>query len=182
MKNILEYLEHTAENHPDKIGFTDEQRDVTFSELMQNAQRIAGSLARIGCRKPVAVLIDRNVRCIEAMFGSGLCRQLLCCDRRPFPRDADPLHIRNPASRCHHNRQRVAASGKKTGRSILCRNDHIIRRRCAPGDQPGSPDAYPRANDRYRSALRAVHQRIVRDAKRHSSLPPERHQLYNLGQ
>ena len=37
MKNILEYLEHTAENHPDKIGFTDEQRDVTFSELMQNA-------------------------------------------------------------------------------------------------------------------------------------------------
>ena len=56
MKNILEYLEHTAENHPDKIGFTDEQRDVTFSELMQNAQRIAGSLARIGCRKPVAAL------------------------------------------------------------------------------------------------------------------------------
>ena len=70
MKNILEYLEHTAENHPDKIGFTDEQRDVTFSELMQNAQRIAGSLARIGCRKPVAVLIDRNVRCIEAMFAA----------------------------------------------------------------------------------------------------------------
>ena len=70
MKNILEYLEYTAENHPDKIGFTDEQRDVTFSELMQNAQRIAGSLARIGCRKPVAVLIDRNVRCIEAMFAA----------------------------------------------------------------------------------------------------------------
>lgn len=70
MKNILEYLEHTAENHPDKIGFTDEQRDVTFSDLMQNAQRIAGSLARIGCRKPVAVLIDRNVRCIEAMFAA----------------------------------------------------------------------------------------------------------------
>ena len=70
MKNILEYLEHTAENHPDKIGFTDEQRDVTFFELMQNAQRIAGSLARIGCRKPVAVLIDRNVRCIEAMFAA----------------------------------------------------------------------------------------------------------------
>lgn len=70
MKNILEYLEQTAENHPDKIGFSDETRDVTFSELMQNAQRIAGSLARIGCRKPVAVLIDRNVSCIEAMFAA----------------------------------------------------------------------------------------------------------------
>lgn len=70
MKNILEYLEQTAENHPDKIGFTDEHRDVTFSELMQNAQRIAGSLAKIGCRKPVAVLIDRNVRCIESMFAA----------------------------------------------------------------------------------------------------------------
>lgn len=70
MKNILEYLEQTAENHPDKIGFTDEQRDVTFSELMQNAQRIAGSLAKIGCRKPVAVLIDRNVKCIESMFAA----------------------------------------------------------------------------------------------------------------
>ena len=173
MKNILEYLEYTAENHPDKIGFTDEQRDVTFSELMQNAQRIAGSLARIGCRKPVAVLIDRNVRCIEAMFAAVYAGNFYV---------VIDVHIRNPASRCHHNRQRMAASGKKTGRSILCRNDHIIRRRRAPRNQPGAPDAYPRANDRHRSTLRAVHQRIIGDTKRHSSLPPERHQLYNLGQ
>ena len=172
MKNILEYLEHTAENHPDKIGFTDEQRDVTFSELMQNAQRIAGSLARIGCRKPVAVLIDRNVRCIEAMFAAVYAGNfyVVIDVHSPETRIHSILETLHPAAIITDN-EWLPLAKKLAGASFA---EMIILYE--------SPDAYPQANDRHRSALRAVHQRIVRDAKRHSSLPPERHQLYNLGQ
>ena len=92
MKNILEYLEQTAENHPDKIGFTDEHRDVTFSELMQTAQRITGSLARIGCRKPVAVLIDRNMKCIESMF-AAVFAELIVLYEDAVLREIDRQHL-----------------------------------------------------------------------------------------
>lgn len=47
MKNILEYLENTAKKYPDKIGFTDSKRKVSFASLTENAKRIAVSLKNI---------------------------------------------------------------------------------------------------------------------------------------
>lgn len=68
MKNVLEYLEHSAEKYPDKIGFSDEEESVTFYQMMENAKRIASSLKGAGRNRPVAIMMDRNVRCIEAMM------------------------------------------------------------------------------------------------------------------
>ena len=80
MKNIIEYLERSASNNPDKIGFTDGDRKVTFAEAALNSQKIACSLKDILAKEetlsdrcpglPVAVIIDRSVKCIEAMFAA----------------------------------------------------------------------------------------------------------------
>ena len=70
MKNILEYLERTAELYPDKTGFTDVSTEATFSQVMSNAKKIACSLKDCPSNSPVAIMIDRSVRCIEAMFAS----------------------------------------------------------------------------------------------------------------
>ena len=53
MKNILEYLENTAKKYPDKIGFTDSKRKVSFASLTENAKRIAVSLKNIEKNSPL---------------------------------------------------------------------------------------------------------------------------------
>lgn len=70
MKNILEYFEKTAERLPDKIGFSDDKREVTFAQAQDNAKRIGTALAAAGTRGPVAILIDRSCQCMEAMLGT----------------------------------------------------------------------------------------------------------------
>lgn len=70
MKNVLEFLENTANNYPDKVGFTDSVRQATFSQVRDNAKAIGTFLSQYGSRRAVAVLIDKTVNCIDAMLGS----------------------------------------------------------------------------------------------------------------
>ena len=70
MKNVLEFFEATASKLPNKVGFTDSEREATFFEVMEKAQKIGTFLAKLGTRRPVAVLIDKTVNCIDCMLGS----------------------------------------------------------------------------------------------------------------
>lgn len=70
MKNILEYLEATASAYPDKVGFSDEKQEMTFAQAVNHARVLGTALAAYGKRRPVAVLIDRSCRCIDAMLGT----------------------------------------------------------------------------------------------------------------
>lgn len=70
MKNVLEFLEKAAERFPDKTGFTDTDREATFMQVMENSKRIASSLKGIPKNMPVAIMLDRNINCIEAMFAA----------------------------------------------------------------------------------------------------------------
>lgn len=46
VKNILQYLEKTVESYPDKIAFTDINREVTYKEMMENAQKLGTHLSK----------------------------------------------------------------------------------------------------------------------------------------
>lgn len=70
MKNILEYFETTTEKYPAKTGFTDSEREASFTEVMDRAKAIGSYLAGSGSRRPVAILIDKSVNCIDAMLGT----------------------------------------------------------------------------------------------------------------
>lgn len=70
MKNVLEFFEATVSRFPEKVGFTDEKRKATFAEVRNNAKAIGSFLCDLGRRRPVAVLIDKTVNCIDAMLGT----------------------------------------------------------------------------------------------------------------
>lgn len=70
MKNVLEFFEATTNKYADKVGFTDIGRKATFGETMANAKAVGTYLTSLGSRKPVAVLIDKTVNCIDVMLGS----------------------------------------------------------------------------------------------------------------
>lgn len=70
MKNILEYLEATACRLPDKIGFSDDKRELTFAQAINHARVLGTALTVYGQKRPVAILIDRSCSCVEAMLGA----------------------------------------------------------------------------------------------------------------
>ena len=68
---VTEYLEETAQRFPDKPAFVGEEESLTFSELRSSALRIAHTLHRQNViKKPVAILMDKSVKCIAAFFGT----------------------------------------------------------------------------------------------------------------
>ena len=70
MKNILEMLERSAERFPDKLIFRDENSDMTYSEFLNTAKSIGTFIARYGIiNKPIAVIAERSVKNLAAMFG-----------------------------------------------------------------------------------------------------------------
>ena len=71
--NVLDYLECSAQHFPDKPSFCDEERAVTFQELLQEAKAVGTCLAvrfRPTVRRPVAVLVDRTAASIIAFMGT----------------------------------------------------------------------------------------------------------------
>ena len=70
-KNVLEYLEKTAQQFPDKIAVEDESGTVTFSELRTNALAISTHLIESGLNgcEPVAVYMKKSIKAIEALLG-----------------------------------------------------------------------------------------------------------------
>ncbi len=69
---VTDYLEKTVVEFGDKVAFTDEHRELTFSQLRKEAYGIASAL--IGAhvfKKPVAVFLDKSVECISAFLGAA---------------------------------------------------------------------------------------------------------------
>lgn len=76
--NVLEWLERTAVDCPDKTAFLDEQHSVTFAEVLHAAQTIGTALAPYvaGHTRPVAVMSGRNADTPAVFLGvvySGCC-------------------------------------------------------------------------------------------------------------
>jgi non-ribosomal peptide synthetase component F len=72
-KNVLEYLERSADYLPDKIAFADIEKNMSYKNLLDTSKKIASSIHdKIGdkIRKPIMVLTDRNIESIVAFLGS----------------------------------------------------------------------------------------------------------------
>lgn len=72
VKNILEYLEASAQQNPDKIAFSDVIQSITYKNLLEGAKRIGSSLIQRGdgqTERPIVVFVDRSIECIEAFMG-----------------------------------------------------------------------------------------------------------------
>lgn len=72
IRNVLEYLQASAERFPDKVAFADDVQEVTFGELHDRAISLAWQI-RLRCgevrRQPIAVYMKKSVDCIVAFLG-----------------------------------------------------------------------------------------------------------------
>ncbi len=73
IRNILEYLEKSAERFPDKTALEDEHGSLSYAEYISLAKSAGTWLLKNSAEgvrnKPVAVIIDRNIRSIVTFMG-----------------------------------------------------------------------------------------------------------------
>ena len=71
IKNVLQYLDETANRLPNKIAFADEKVTYTFKEVINAAESIGTYLYNHNVKRKdlVAVLVDRTAISLAAMFG-----------------------------------------------------------------------------------------------------------------
>ena len=70
-KNVLEYLDISAEKFSDKIAYTDEQKEITFKQLEDYSKNIGMQIIQKTekINTLVVVFVDRNVDSLIAFFG-----------------------------------------------------------------------------------------------------------------
>lgn len=70
MYNVLNYLESSASQYPDKIAFADKDKSITYQELLQRSKAIGTKLSNIvSPRTPVPVFMEKSVDTIALFFG-----------------------------------------------------------------------------------------------------------------
>ena len=71
MKNILEYLERTAEKYPGRTAVEDDKEALTWKELADLSRRIGTAAGkRIASGDPVVILAPKGPLTLAAMFGA----------------------------------------------------------------------------------------------------------------
>ena len=67
-KGVIDYLEATAEKYPQKKAFIDSETEICYSDFVEKAKRIGSCLEE---KQKVAILVDKSINCLIAMFGSA---------------------------------------------------------------------------------------------------------------
>ena len=71
MTNVLEYLEKTVNEMPDKICYLDDKSEMSFRRVWNEARGIGTYLAHLGIyKKPVAVFMKKGPREVTAFLGA----------------------------------------------------------------------------------------------------------------
>ncbi len=73
IKNVLQYLEHTAARLPDKVAVSDgaDGQSLTFAALLDASRRVGSALCRAGMTgKRVAILTERHPYAVALMLGA----------------------------------------------------------------------------------------------------------------
>lgn len=70
-KSVLQWLEDSARNYPEKTAFIDPDSEITYLQLITNAQKVGSFLGRkIGMNEPVSFYLEKSTVAIAGMFGA----------------------------------------------------------------------------------------------------------------
>ena len=86
-KNILEYLEKTAERLPHKVAFSTGKEDMTFGEVQSQALSIGSKLCSLGlCGESVVIFMDKHPKTVTAFWGVIYAGCFYACLDEKMPR------------------------------------------------------------------------------------------------
>ena len=89
MRNVLEYLEHSASLYPNKTAAADGETACTYSQLLEDARKLGSGIApHFAVRTPVPVLMEKGVDTLKVFFGAVYagCFYVLINPDFPAPR------------------------------------------------------------------------------------------------
>ena len=69
MNNLIEYLENIVHRFPDKPAYVDEQKSITFGQLLLQGKNIATQIlicVKEKINQPIAILMDKSADMIQA--------------------------------------------------------------------------------------------------------------------
>ena len=70
MKNVLEYLENSTLRQKDRIAVIEEDKKITYYELLMNSKRVGSGLTKhITSNKPIPVFMEKGINVLCAFFG-----------------------------------------------------------------------------------------------------------------
>ena len=79
MKNVLQYLELSTEKNKEKIAIIEEEKSISYNDLLKNSKRIGTVLSNyIDLRNPVGVLMEKGIDSLVSFFRNSICRWILC--------------------------------------------------------------------------------------------------------
>lgn len=91
IRNVLEYLKNTVQQHPDKIAIVDNDKQISFGDLDQRAKGIATEIVRL-CgnikNEPIAVYMEKSIESIACFLGVLYSGNFYC-----------PIDINSPVER-----------------------------------------------------------------------------------
>ena len=69
--NVLEWLEHSAKNMPEKTAVRDERESITYKQYHDKSVGIADAILESGHgrKKPVVVYIEKSVKVLVSFMG-----------------------------------------------------------------------------------------------------------------
>lgn len=86
-KNILEYLEATAERLPNKTAFSTGKESMTFAQVYREARAIGSRLTELGLYgEAVVILMDKHPRTVTAFLGTVYAGCFYVCLDEKMPR------------------------------------------------------------------------------------------------
>ena len=88
-KSVIEYLNRTAEEYPEKIAVHDAEEEITFAQLKENAKRLAAALQEcVEVRQPVGVYIPKGCKMVTSFAAINMSADFYV-----------PLDTKSPAAR-----------------------------------------------------------------------------------
>ena len=72
VKNVLQYLELNEKENPDKILFSEEDKNITYKDFVYNAKTIGSDINRKlnMTNKLIVIFMEKSIECLVAMMGT----------------------------------------------------------------------------------------------------------------
>ena len=125
-KNVLEWLENSAEKYPDAVAFHDPDQEITYRDLLRAAHRIGSVLAeRIPSKENpgISFCMEKSVLAVEGMFATVYARGFYSFMdmHQPLMRQRHILRVLKPALILCDDKNREAAEklGAETGVEVM---------------------------------------------------------------
>ena len=86
IENVLYYLENSAKKYPEKIAIIEEEKSISYANLLLNSKAIGSSLSQYDIAgKPVGVYMEKGIDALSSFFGIVFAGGFYCTLNTELP-------------------------------------------------------------------------------------------------